>query len=203
MKKRNLNGKILLFLGCFLITLGILFLFFPCVINRIEDQEEEKKIKEFFESENNNLIVFDGVIAEEENTSKEYKMVLEIPSIGLKKGLYDINSLYNNIEYNIEIEKKSDMPDINKGNFILLAHNGNSKVSFFENLKKMKIGDEINIYYKSKKYIYKLDSSYDVNKNGSVELRRNEEKNTITMITCKNGSKTMQTVYVGYLSTEM
>ena len=35
--------------------------------------------------------------------------------------------------------------------------------------------------------------------NGNVEIVRNRYKNTITLITCKKGTKDKQTIFIGYL----
>lgn len=91
------------------------------------------------------------------------------------------------------------MPDIEKGNFILASHNGNSSVSYFDNLRKLSGGDEIFVYYKGLKYVYRLVNVYEIPKNGKAELRNDENKTTITLITCKNGDKKKQVIYVGEL----
>ena len=46
---------------------------------------------------------------------------------------------------------------------------------------------------------YKLNNSYDTDKDGKVEIVRNRYKNTITLITCKKGTKDKQTIFIGYL----
>ena len=128
-----------------------------------------------------------------------YIAVLESPDINLKRGLVDYNSKYNDVKYNIQIIEKSNMPDKPNGNFILAGHNGTSSVSFFRNLNKLTTDSLINIYYKGYKYIYKFNNSYEVDKDGEIEIKRDINKNTITLITCKKNSKTKQVVNIGYL----
>ena len=128
-----------------------------------------------------------------------YIAVLEIPKINLKQGLVDINNKYNTIQENIQIINDSMMPDTADTNLILAAHNGNSKVSFFKNLDKLSIGDMIYLYYNNNKYLYKIDNIYEVLKKGSVNILRDENKTTITLITCKNNDNYKQNVYIGYL----
>jgi LPXTG-site transpeptidase (sortase) family protein len=129
----------------------------------------------------------------------EYKFLLEIPKINLKKGLNDVNSKYNNVNYNVEINKKSDMPDVSNGNFILEAHSGNSKVGFFNKLEKLKENDLVYIYYNNIKYTYKINNYYDINYNGKAKIKRDYSKNTITLITCKKNEINKQIIYIGYL----
>ena len=40
---------------------------------------------------------------------------------------------------------------------------------------------------------------YEVKKSSNIELRNDETKTSITMITCKNGDKRKQVVYIGEL----
>ena len=93
----------------------------------------------------------------------------------------------------------SNMPDIINSNLILASHNGNSNVSFFKDLEKLNTDSLIYIYYNGYKYIYKINNYYIVDKTGKVNIKRNKNKNTITLITCKNNTDTKQIVYIGYM----
>ncbi|MBR3198839.1 MAG: sortase [Bacilli bacterium] len=121
-----------------------------------------------------------------------------IPKINLEKNLYSINSKLNTVNKNIQILKNSDMPDKENGNFVLAAHSGNSSVSYFHNLYKLDIGDEVIIKYNNHKYIYAVDKKYEVIKTGKVSIKRDKNKNSITLITCKEKDK--QLVVIGYLT---
>ena len=50
------------------------------------------------------------------------------------------------------------------------------------------------------KYEYKIADIYDVDKTGTVNISRDKNRTTITLITCKKYSKDKQTVFIGYLS---
>ena len=50
----------------------------------------------------------------------KYLGVLEIPRISLKRGFYDVDSKYNDIQYNVSVVRGSTMPDVEKGNLILI-----------------------------------------------------------------------------------
>ena len=122
-----------------------------------------------------------------------------IPKIKLEKELYNINSYYNNVDYNIEINNKSNMPNVIGGNLILEAHSGNSYNSFFRNLYKIKNNDEIDIIYNNYIYKYNIDNIYYINKNGKARIKRDFNKSTITLITCTKDDDKKQTIYIGYL----
>lgn len=126
---------------------------------------------------------------------EEYIGILEIKKIKLKKGFYKLNSNLNNVDKNIMIVSSSDMPNVNKGNLILASHSGNSSVSYFKYLDKLDMEDIASIYYLGKKYDYMLVNYYDVNKNGSVQIIKNNDVNTLTLITCKKNTD-KQTVFI-------
>lgn len=121
---------------------------------------------------------------------------LEIPKINLKRGFVSLNSKYNSISYNVMLIKGSSMPDVKNGNLILAAHRGNSSVSFFDKLYKLNIGDEANVTYNDKIYTYKLVNTYLEAKDGTIAIYRDENKNTLTLITCTRENKKTQTVFI-------
>ena len=132
---------------------------------------------------------------------EEYLGILEIKKIKLRKGFYKLNSNLNNVDKNIMIVSSSNMPDVNKGNLILASHSGNSSVSYFRDLDKLDMVDIASIYYLGKKYDYKLINYYDVDKNGSVQIIKNNDINTLTLITCKKNTD-KQTVFIFELNKE-
>ena len=135
-----------------------------------------------------------------ENNSKQiyhYIAVLEIPSINLKQGLVGKYSKYNDVKYNIQIIDGSNLPNIQNSNLILAAHSGNSSVSYFKDLAKLKDNKEVYIYYEGNKYTYKINKHYEVKKTGSIDIERDGTTNAITLITCKDDD--YQMIYLGYL----
>ena len=123
--------------------------------------------------------------------------VIEIPKINLKRYLYKVDAYQNNVDKNIEVLKSSDMPDVKDGNLILAGHNGNTSVGHFRNLHKLSLGDDIIVNYKGKSYNYEVSKIYDVLKTGTVAIKRDKNKNTITLITCLGSDR--QLVVIGYL----
>lgn len=186
-------------LGILLIIIGILIPIVKYLLNIYFNTLKEKKVIYYMEttSLNNEPNETDYLLNDE--IKNNYIAILEIPSISLKKGLVAKDNKYNDIEYNIAILESSNMPDIKNSNLILASHNGNSDVSFFRNLEKLSIDEQVYIYYNGYKYIYSITNYYVVSKTGKINITRDKTKNTITLITCKNNSDTEQIVYIGYL----
>ena len=143
-------------------------------------------------------------ITNEETSKKQvyqdnYIGTLEIPKIGLTKGFVDMNYNRNNVDYNMQIIKPSNYPDVDKGNFIIASHSGTSNISYFKNLYKLVVGDEVIVYYNHVKYVYKIVNIYTHPKNGEVAIYRDENKTIITLITCTRNDDNNQTVYIGEL----
>lgn len=112
---------------------------------------------------------------------------LEIPKIKLNKLLFKDKKL-NKVDKNIEILKESDMPNETNGNLILAAHSGNSPVSYFKDIHKLKKEDKLFIKYNQKQYEYKLKYTYNIEKTGTANIIRNSNKTTLTLITCIEGT---------------
>lgn len=199
MLKRKIN-KVLIVIGLITVLLGISLGTFNYINSKKVSKLEEEKIDIFIKEDEEQI---NEVSKKTNNTSSsinyDYKMVVEIPKINLKKGLYDINSKYNNVNYNIQILKESNMPDIVNGNLILASHNGNSSVSYFNKLYQLEQNDEVYIYYNSIKYTYKITNIYEEEKDGSVVIHKDNDKTIIAVITCKKGTKDKQLVYIGNL----
>ena len=88
------------------------------------------------------------------------------------------------------------MPDVVNGNFILAGHSGTSNVAFFKNLYKLELNDTAKVYYNSKVYTYKIVNIYNETKDGSVNVYRDSNKTTMTLITCTKDDKEHQTIYI-------
>ena len=164
--------------------------------NLIKVNNENYEVNSYLNNYNEEF----GYINNNKN-KEEYLGILEIKKIKLRKGFYKLNSNLNNVDKNIMIVSSSDMPDVNKGNLILASHSGNSSVSYFRYLDKLDMEDIASIYYLGKKYDYKLINYYDVDKNGSVQIIKNNDINTLTLITCKKNTD-KQTVFIFELNKE-
>lgn len=202
--KRRKENKWLILLGIILMIISVFIISLDIYKNTKKELQEVELVEEFFEEveEVKNDEEVSTIVEEKVETSSptyNYIAILEIPNINLKRGLVDYNSKYNNVKYNIQIIEHSQMPNVENSNLILASHNGTSNVSFFKDLYKLKEDSLIYLYYDGYKYIYKLNNSYDTDKDGKVEIVRNRYKNTITLITCKRNTKDKQIVFIGYL----
>ena len=203
MELRKIRFKLMILGAVFLLCIGFWMIVLKWISCEIKEKKEETKIESFIE-DNSSLVTEKETKSQDKVVAKKkenynYIAILEIPNISLKKGLVDINNKYNDIKYNVKILKESNMPNVDNGNLILVAHNGNSNISFFKNLDKLKEGDYINIYYDNYKYIYKYNYNYEIEKNGQAVIKRDNNKTTISLVTCKKNDKKKQMVYIGYL----
>lgn len=107
------------------------------------------------------------------------KWEIEIPAIQLKAEIAegtDEEILNQKVGHFKETQKEI-------GNIGLAAHNRGYNVNYFENLKKLKKGDEIKYRYNN------YENTYEVIKNDIIEdtdwsKLENTEENIITLITC-------------------
>lgn len=179
-------------IGLLLIGISIMWILNTIINDKKEDIIEKNNIDMFFEKE-------EGNNTKKDNNINEYLMILEIPKINLKKGLYNIKSFQNNVNKNLEIIDSSKMPDIENGNLVIAGHSGTSDVSYFRYLYKLEINDYCYIYYNGSKYTYKIVNIYNEKKDGKITIHKDDDVRTITLITCTLNNDNMQTVYIGNL----
>ena len=158
-------------------------------INDETDNQDENNEEQNNQEDNNE-------IAKRPSYNYNYIGTIEIPKLNLKAGFLDINSRYNNVDYNVTVIKGSTFPDIENNNLILAAHSGNCSVCYFKTLYKLTEGDIAYISYNNVKYQYRIVNIYEVEKTGKVAIYRDNTKNTLTLITCTRNSDTKQTVYI-------
>lgn len=197
---KNKRYSLIIFLGIFLLLLGISYNIYNHYQQKKQDSVDNEKVEEFFEIKEEKDS--DEEVSVETPTVKEetdnYIGVLEIPKINLKKGIVDKTSASNNVNKNIYTLKETILPDEQINSHIILAgHSGNSYVSFFRNLKKLDMKDKVYFYYKGVKYIYEVSNKYEIEKTGTTELKQTNISD-ITLITCISGTN-KQVVYVATL----
>lgn len=194
--KMDKKKSLLLVIGSLLIFISI-FLFSFNYYNSYKDALKEQKNLDYFyekQEEIKEIIKDNKEDIEKVKVDSNYIAVLKIDKINLEKGLYEIGNSLNNVDYNIEILSGSNMPDVENGNLVLASHNGYLKESYFRNLYKVEIHDKISVFYDSYEYIYEVINTYKVEKTGTVKVIRNNNKNTLTLITCSGDNEQLVVV---------
>lgn len=213
----KVNNKIkkshILFIGSLLVFVGIIILSSNYFL-RMRDEvysdmrismmdvdsntsEETKIVSDVKPAEN--IVSNNSETKNYEVDYSKYLGVLEIPKIGLKRGFYNVDNRYNNIQYNVTMVRGSNLPDVYQGNLILMAHSGDAYISYFAYLYRLNVGDNVYVTYNGIKYHYNIVNIYNVPKSGALRLIRNHEKTTLTMITCTKNDDYSQTVYISEL----
>ena len=205
MKKLNIKSKkrILEIISLVFFLSGILILINYKIQNKKLDNKEQEMVDKYFEKQK---IDIDNVLdkGREENIdtpliSYNYVGVLEIPKINLRKGFTSIDDKNNDVNKNIEDLKESDMPNVVGGNLIIAGHSGTGRIAYFNNINKLTNKDVINIYYNNKKYIYEVVYKYEIDKKGIMNIKKDKNKTTLTLITCSTSNEKKQIVIISYL----
>ena len=186
-----------LIFGVTLVLIGITIGIIPIFYKENTEKKENTKINDYIKDTSKVEKIIEN---DEKNSEPELLLILEIPKINLKKGVYPLHSSENTIEKNVAIMKESALPTDLNGNVVLEAHNGTAVISYFNQLHKLNIDDQAYIYYQGIKYTYIVSKIYDVKKDGDVEVNRSADKNTLTLITCKKNTNDRQLVVILYLS---
>ena len=191
-KRRKKSWFIII--GSLIIVLGFSLLSFDFIKPYVDENTEEKSLEQFYIKEEQIIDKNDKTTSDEVEKEKkpkvkyDYIAVLKIPKINLEKGLVEKNSKYNNINYGVQILKESDSPDVINGNVILAAHSGTANISYFRNLDKLDLGDDAIIYYQGDTYNYKVVKKYDADKTGKINIKRDRNTSTLTLITCRHNT---------------
>lgn len=208
-KKKRISPNTVALIGAFVITLGGFFILY----NFISDKKlfaydyMNEQIYNNNETEIYSVNTTEVTTDEEENKTQNYQDIesyigyLEIPKIKFKRGFYNIDSKLNTVEANIEIIKGSEMPDVTNGNLIIAGHSGTGWKAFFKDLYKLEVGDEVIVTYAGINYKYKITNIYKEKNTGTVSIKRNYDKTTLTLITCTKDDSSTQTIYIAELYT--
>ena len=196
--KRNKKFIVLIIIGVLLILISLFVFIIRYCYYENKSANDRKQVDEFLSQPVLNNIETNEVTSDEVNSDtniNDYIAVLEIPAINLSRGLVDKSSPNNDVNKNIYMLKDTVLPDEDTISHIILAsHSGNSYVSYFKNLHKLNINDEIYFYYKNNKYIYSIYKINEVDKTGNIELKKTNSSD-ITLITCKGNLKKQIIIY--------
>ena len=206
-KKKRISPNTVALIGAFVITLGGFFLLY----NFISDKKlfaydyMNEQIYNNNETEIYSVNTTEVTTDEEENKTQNYQDIesyigyLEIPKIKFRRGFYNLDSSLNNVELNIEIIEGSSMPDVTGGNLIIAGHSGTGWKAFFRNLYKLELGDTLIITYNGLNYSYRITNIYQEPNTGTIAIRRDRTKTTVTLITCTKDDSSTQTIYIAEL----
>ena len=207
--KNNIkNEEAILIVGSLLLIIALVLFHYEKILEINNEIYNNIQSKIYQENNKNNLIVnIDVDYINETYTNidnpplKEqpiinYLAFLEIPKINLNQGILPKTSYYNNVNYHVQILDISDLPDVINGNMVLAAHSGSSNIAYFKNLYKLTKDDKAYIIYNNKKYSYQVVNIYNQVKKGSLNIYRDINKTTLTLITCTKDDKNSQTVYI-------
>lgn len=187
-------------LGICLIIISLAMVIFYLIYNKALENKNINDVNDYIDITSRVIDNKEVDIKTETNTSSkkqlEYTAVLEIPKIGLKRGVVDSTKNFNSINYAISVDNNSNYPSEN-GNFILYAHSGNSNIAFFHNLNKLEKNDDIYVYYEGIKYQYKVLRKYDIEKTGKANIIGSKKDKYITLITCNQQKVGYQIIIEG------
>lgn len=146
--------------------------------HEVEESVVEENIKE---KDDNKIIVEEKTNISTSKNEKQKKVIwkIEIPCISLSAEISEgtTTEVMNNYVGHFTNTSKQN------GNIGLAAHNRGYPVNYFQNIKKLKKGDEIKYQYDKYKKTYIVDKILIIDDTDWTKLEQTEE-NTITLITC-------------------
>lgn len=188
-KKEKISKIVFVIIGSLFLLIGVSLILYDFLSKRNVEINEQMAIEEFYTTQEEIKEESTNDTQKVKEVKKQNKInyiaILKIPKIDLERGLVDPKSYLNNVKYNLEIVEGSSMPDNKNSNLIIASHSGTARISYFRNLNKLSINDEILLIYKNKTYKYKVSNKYEIEKTGTAKIIRNNNKTTITLITCK------------------
>ncbi len=177
------------------LTIGLIIFLVLCMIIDKESQDR-KLVQSNVSSYLNNTSSISQIDNSESNkhfeNEEEYYAILEIPKLNLKRGIYNYESKLNNVDKNITLLAPTKINDVGKDIIVLAAHSGSSKISFFHNLDNLNLYDSIYFYYAGWKYEFKVIAKYEIAKDGTLEITKEEA--ILYLTTCSEQSKIKQLV---------
>ncbi len=202
--KKRISPTVVAFIGTIIIMIGGFFLSYN-YINSKKIMAYDYMNNVFFTEANENGIEEENIISDSDTASdiivdpNQYIGTLVIDKIGFNKGFYPKESEYNDVDKNLLLVKEADYPNVEKGNLIIAGHSGTAWNSFFNDLYKLATGDTAKVIFNNKTYTYKFVNIYKAPKVGNISIYRNQNRTTLTLVTCTNFDKTTQTIYIGEL----
>lgn len=126
--------------------------------------------------------------------------IIELPSIKVKAGVIEGVSP-RELAISAGRYTTSATPDKEEGNLVVVSH-VSGPVPVFENLHKIKIGDEIKFYYKGKTYKYQVTKKFVAEPTQVEILDYAPGQKIITLFTCTNKGKQRTVVQGDFVGVE-
>ena len=165
MKKINIYSNKSINIISFFLTIFIIL-----AINIPQNKQDE---------EYKNIIHKEDEKITEEVKQEKLEWYIEIPEINLKAPIQETTS----IEVLNEAVGHFEETPLKEGNIGLAAHNRGYKNNYFENVKKLKKGQEIKYKYLEFEKKYTIDT-IEIIKETNWSFLENTQENKITLITC-------------------
>ena len=158
----------------------IIFLIINLILNNFSKVNfESYKLSQNIQEEKIDNQIQENIISEK-NQKKAYDWYIQIDSISLNAPIAETTEMEVLSKYIGHFEDT----DLKEGNVGLAAHNRGYEVNYFENLKSVKIGDEIKYYYYDFEMTYIIDTIEIIKNTDWSYLEEKTNKNKITLITC-------------------
>ena len=158
----------------------IIFLIINLILNNFSKVNfESYKLSQNIQEEKIDNQIQENIISEK-NQKKAYDWYIQIDSISLNAPIAETTEMEVLSKYIGHFEDT----DLKEGNVGLAAHNRGYEVNYFENLKSVKIGDEIKYYYNDFEMTYIIDTIEIIKNTDWSYLEEKTNKNKITLITC-------------------
>lgn len=125
---------------------------------------------------------------------EEYFLTLSIPKIGFSKGVYNINSDFNDISYNVKLLEYSS---VDRQLFFFAAHSGIGDNCYFNDLVDLERGDFVFVQLNDSELCYVVENIFLIDKDGTFEFV--DVDNSLFLITCSLIDKDKQLIVRGVL----
>lgn len=127
------------------------------------------------------------IINVSEEVNNDYYGYLIIPSINMNLGFYYYDDERNNVNQNVTLIKSNI-----ENTFILAAHSGHGYLSYFNDLRYLKVDDEIILKFNNQENHYIVKRIRNEIKDGSINILN--EKNQVILTTCNQVKKGYQLI---------
>ena len=144
------------------------------------------------------LYIIDFSIKNENNTyvyetsrvSYSNLIILKIPKINLLTKVIKANESFNNLNSSLVYYK-----DFNPNNkIIIFGHSGMGKGTYFNRLDELLVGDVAYLEYNKKTYKYDIVRIYNVFKEDTYILKKEDNSKKILLVTCTKDNKNKRLV---------